>query len=73
MPVLSADPWANVRRVLELQPFIRDVALVVGDGNGRLFHQTKGDMTLDRELWVASSSKMVFVVRAIARGGEGYD
>ena len=71
VPVLSADPWANVRRVLELQPFIRDVALVVGDGNGRLFHQTKGDMTLDRELWVASSSKMVFVVRAMQEVEKG--
>mmetsp|Transcript_46033 Transcript_46033/g.107546 ORF Transcript_46033/g.107546 Transcript_46033/m.107546 type:complete len:390 (+) Transcript_46033:56-1225(+) len=58
-------PWARVREVLQLQPFIRDVAVVVGDGEGRLFHAEKGDMTLDRPLWVASSSKMVFVVRAM--------
>ena len=67
----DADQWANVKRVLELQPFIEDVALVVGDGNGRIFHHEKGDMRLDRKLWVASASKMVFVVRVMQEVEKG--
>lgn len=65
LPCLDADRWSTVRHILDLQPLIQDVALVVGDANGRLFHHERGDMKLDRKLWVASSSKMVFVVRAM--------
>ncbi|CAE7446478.1 unnamed protein product [Symbiodinium pilosum] len=61
----STDPWVRVRQVLQIQPFIKDVALLVGDGNQRLFEMERGDITLDTPLWVASSSKMVFVVRAM--------
>ena len=49
--------------MMRLQPFLKDVALVVGDGEKRLYQQEVGDMTLQKELWVASASKMVFVTR----------
>jgi len=64
--------WNYVRRVVESQPFMRDVTLIVGDATGRLFHHDKGDMTLDRPLWVASASKMVFVVRAMQMVEKGF-
>jgi len=66
-----ADHWERVRQVLHLQPLIKDIALLVGDGQQRLFHVEHGDMTLEKPLWVASSSKMVFVVRAMQMVEQG--
>lgn len=60
----ESDAWARVREVLEFQPFVPNVAIVVGN-ESRVFHHEGGRMTLDRQMWVASSSKMVFAVRAM--------
>lgn len=52
----SVDPWEPIRAQIEKFP-LKDYCVSVGDAQHQLFVKCKGNMTMTKQIYMASSSK----------------